>query len=245
MHGSISTVIIEPNALFREGLRRILEDAQFQPVWCSDYPPLGPIPALLDGMVPLLIVGAEIEEAIVHISEVKRFHPLARAILLSESVTRSQFLTALRHGAETVIPKRSSCEGLIATLKLVVEGAVVFPADLLTGLLQADLPATGLTSLAPPPQSPSMPPRSGISIDGLRLSPREMKVVRELSHGHSNKEIARDLDITEATVKVHVKSILRKAHVRNRTQIAMWASRQGLGGDLYSHAPPEVVSAAK
>jgi two-component system nitrate/nitrite response regulator NarL len=50
-------------------------------------------------------------------------------------------------------------------------------------------------------------------------------VLEQLLNGLQNKEIARRLGITEATVKVHVKAILRKARVRNRTQVAMWASR--------------------
>ena len=55
------------------------------------------------------------------------------------------------------------------------------------------------------------------------LSPRELEVLEGLKKGLPNKQIARQLDITEATVKVHVKSILRKTGVRNRTQVAMLA----------------------
>jgi DNA-binding NarL/FixJ family response regulator len=61
------------------------------------------------------------------------------------------------------------------------------------------------------------------------LSARELSVLHRLRDGLSNKEIARALGITEATVKVHVKAILRKAQVRNRTQVAMWASKLRLG----------------
>ena len=50
-----------------------------------------------------------------------------------------------------------------------------------------------------------------------------------LREGQPNKEIARGLGITEATVKVHVKAILRKARVRNRTQVALWAAELGIG----------------
>jgi DNA-binding NarL/FixJ family response regulator len=56
-----------------------------------------------------------------------------------------------------------------------------------------------------------------------RLSNREQTILKQLTQGASNKQIARELNIAEATVKVHVKSLLRKIHVSNRTQAAMWA----------------------
>jgi two-component system nitrate/nitrite response regulator NarL len=56
------------------------------------------------------------------------------------------------------------------------------------------------------------------------LSARETVILRCLMQGDSNKLIARRFDITEATVKVHVKAILRKIHAKNRTQAAIWAA---------------------
>jgi DNA-binding NarL/FixJ family response regulator len=55
------------------------------------------------------------------------------------------------------------------------------------------------------------------------LTLRETEILNCLSLGRSNKEIACDLDIAEATVKVHVKTLLRKLRVKNRTQAALWA----------------------
>ncbi|MBB4039962.1 two-component system nitrate/nitrite response regulator NarL [Microvirga flocculans] len=56
------------------------------------------------------------------------------------------------------------------------------------------------------------------------MSPREKEILQSLMGGDANKVIARKLDVTEATVKVHVKSILRKIGAANRTQAAMWAN---------------------
>jgi two-component system nitrate/nitrite response regulator NarL len=58
-----------------------------------------------------------------------------------------------------------------------------------------------------------------------RLSPREAQILRHLMQGASNKLIARELGLAEATIKVHLKAILRKAKVANRTQAAMWAQQ--------------------
>nr|WP_281435966.1 response regulator transcription factor [Oricola nitratireducens] len=65
-------------------------------------------------------------------------------------------------------------------------------------------------------------------IDNDLLSRRELEVVRRLAGGMSNKLIARELEISEATVKVHLKSILKKLGVTNRTQAAIWALNKGV-----------------
>jgi DNA-binding NarL/FixJ family response regulator len=61
-----------------------------------------------------------------------------------------------------------------------------------------------------------------------KLSPRELEVLKGLTEGKSNKEIARDLDITEPTVKLHMKTLFRKVDATNRTQAAMIAREAGL-----------------
>ena len=62
----------------------------------------------------------------------------------------------------------------------------------------------------------------------MHLTPRELDVVRGLTEGKSNKEIARDFDIQEVTVKLHVKTLSRKLGARNRTHAAMLARDLGL-----------------
>jgi two-component system nitrate/nitrite response regulator NarL len=68
----------------------------------------------------------------------------------------------------------------------------------------------------------------GKKIHGVQLSHRECQVLICLAHGQSNKGIARVCGISEATVKVHLKAILRKTNMRNRTQAAIWAIEHGL-----------------
>jgi two-component system, NarL family, nitrate/nitrite response regulator NarL len=98
-----------------------------------------------------------------------------------------------------------SAEAFVRSLRLIGSGERVFPRDLALGRR---------------PQGPSAPePQS----DSARLSPREKEILSHLLAGHSNKLIARELGITEATVKVHLKSVLRKIGADNRTQAAIWA----------------------
>ncbi|TIM09523.1 MAG: response regulator transcription factor [Mesorhizobium sp.] len=69
------------------------------------------------------------------------------------------------------------------------------------------------------------------------LSNRENCILRRLIEGESNKAIAREINIAEATVKVHVKAILRKIRVRNRTQAAVWAMNHGMLTPASGNAP--------
>lgn len=118
-----------------------------------------------------------------------------------------------------------SVDAFVQSLRLICSGERMFPRDLF---------------LAPRPQaSPSCPgPRS----DGVQLSPREKEMVSHLTAGLSNKMIARRMQITEATAKVHLKNLLRKISAENRTQAAIWAlthlrELDTGGGDLIADPP--------
>jgi two-component system, NarL family, nitrate/nitrite response regulator NarL len=97
-----------------------------------------------------------------------------------------------------------SADALVRSLLLICSGERIFPKDLV---------------LVQKPASPSFEHHS----DGARLSPREKEILVHLVAGHPNKLIARHMGITEATVKVHLKSVQRKIGVQNRTQAAIWA----------------------
>ena len=99
-----------------------------------------------------------------------------------------------------------SADAFVRSLRLICLGERVFPRDL---------------ALERRPEAASSSAESGFS--GPHLSPREKEILSYLVAGASNKAIARCLAITEATVKVHLKSVLRKIRVENRTQAAIWA----------------------
>jgi two-component system, NarL family, nitrate/nitrite response regulator NarL len=100
-----------------------------------------------------------------------------------------------------------SAEAFVRSLRLICAGERVFPRE----LTLRSKPGTSLLETSPS--------RSGVE----RLTPREREILFHLVEGLSNKGIARILRITEATVKVHLKSLLRKIRVENRTQAAIWA----------------------
>ncbi len=215
MERQTAVLIIDTVEIFREGLRRLLFEAGFQPVWCSDRPPIGPVPDLGSQSSPLVIIGNEIEEAILQLGEVKHCYPASCSVLLLEAPSAPQLSIALRNGAVACLSRDTSCEILLHALRLVMDGSAVFPSDLL-GLLASAQPPVVLGS--------RMTGAAGTLQSRYGLSARELMVVPHLRGGLSNKEIARELGITEATVKVHVKALLRKAGLRNRTQLAMWVA---------------------
>lgn len=110
---------------------------------------------------------------------------------------------ALAAGAAGFLPKTLAPQSLLAAVRHILTGEVYRPLDFLEG--------TG-------PQ-----PAGHVS-----LTPREGDVLRGLGEGKSNKEIARDLNIQEVTVKLHVKTLSRKLGARNRTHAAMLARDLGL-----------------
>lgn len=99
-----------------------------------------------------------------------------------------------------------SGDAFMRSLRLICSGERVFPLALTLGR-----------------NRPTRPKDKELRASDARLSPREREVLFHLVDGQSNKGIARILGMAEATVKVHLKSVLRKIGVDNRTQAAIWA----------------------
>ncbi len=104
---------------------------------------------------------------------------------------------ALRMGAAGFVPKTLAPNALVAAVEHMIAGEIYVPEDV-------EL-------------------QRGRGLSEVKLTPRETDVLRRLTDGMSNKEIARDLDIQEVTVKLHVKTLSRKLDARNRTHAAMLA----------------------
>jgi DNA-binding CsgD family transcriptional regulator len=105
-----------------------------------------------------------------------------------------------------------------------------------------------LNPKGPPPKEGTLrnesktPPVTEADEIAPQLSPREQSILRCLVGGDSNKSIARKIDIAEATVKVHVKAILRKIRVHNRTQAAIWGMNNGSLTPTGNTNPPLLAS---
>jgi len=127
-------------------------------------------------------------------------------IILTVSDTEDQFIHALQNGADGYLLKDSEPETIVAKLREAINGEVVID-DALTSLLTSFIRDNKQ-------QSPS---------DFSMLSERETEIIKLIAKGMSNKLVARTLGITEGTVKVHVKNMLRKLNLGSRLEAALWA----------------------
>jgi two-component system nitrate/nitrite response regulator NarL len=123
----------------------------------------------------------------------------------------------------------------VKSLELVVMGETILPPSILSFILRQrrdDEATTEYASKDAEQLQITIDGETSSEEHGPRLSAREQCILRYLIEGQSNKTIARKNDIAEATVKVHVKAILRKIRVNNRTQAAIWAMNHDalLGG---------------
>lgn len=147
------------------------------------------------------------------LKQIKDLSPDTCSIVVSDSDARSDIRAAVRAGALGYILKRSSMDVLERAITLVLAGEryAQVPAEFLDGEDdEADAAAPGR-------------PRGSDLLEGLTA--RQQEVLGLLAQGRSNKEIAKGLGLLEGTVKVHVRDILRKLGVSNRTQAAMLAAR--------------------
>jgi two-component system nitrate/nitrite response regulator NarL len=189
--------------------------------------------------VALIGLDRNVEACLTRIASLKEKYKGLRIIVLSERLLPEQVLAAIAAGADGYLLRNEiSPDAVLKSLELVLVEGVVVPqgfTKLLNGHpgIQADVsPASEILARpqkdAPPRPEPecdsAQAPGETASNHFLgRLSDREQLILMHLTKGASNKHIARELNIAEATVKVHVKSLLRKIRVSNRTQAAMWA----------------------
>jgi len=171
----------------------------------------------------LLIIECDdsAQSLIAHITAVKKRVPLVRIALLGHHWVTSEIAAAFQAGANAYFTEATASDEFVNAIGLIMSGhQAILPIEL----------ASSPSDTEQESQSPRVyffkPLESDQGAPGepvLHLSPRETSILRCLARGASNKLIARDLQISEATVKVHVKAILRKIGVANRTQAAIWA----------------------
>jgi two-component system, NarL family, nitrate/nitrite response regulator NarL len=170
----------------------------------------------------IIDAGDDPEGAILDIKLFKERCPSARIAMVADEYNRNDLVSAYQAGASGCFVKVMSCRGFIRALEMIMLGETVLPPELLPFIAepQDHHEHTPTSANGAGPAGTSAP----IGLDGVpRLSAREKGILRCIVEGASNKAIARRIEIAEATVKVHVKAILRKIRLNNRTQAAIWA----------------------
>jgi two-component system nitrate/nitrite response regulator NarL len=211
-------MLIGRNRLFLEGLKSLLRESSFDVR--GDIPCIGDIADLDREEAPELILvelRGDVGELVHELRQLREELPDTPVVVLTDERDPRALAACLNAGADAFLLKDISLEALIHSLKLAMLGQKVMPTDLAAALING---AAGLQQM------------NGKGVGSYGLSDREMEILRCLVQGDANKVIANRLTITEATVKVHMKSLLRKIKVANRTQAAIWALNHGLAPGL-------------
>jgi len=218
-----TVLLVGPNKLSRAGLRSLFDGSHFKVI--GEVANLAAVGGALDrdamaapNAIPEVAPDVALVEmpdettAVLDVLErLEAVYPDTPAVILHDTVSIATLAACLAAGASGFLTKDITPDALLRSLELVVLGETVFPTHL------ARLLAEGNRGRHVPDAD-----------DGeYGLSLRETEILQCLLRGESNKLIAHRLNITEATIKVHIKSVLRKIKVTNRTQAAIWAHRRG------------------
>lgn len=207
--------LIGCNSIVREGLCRLLSESKWHIVHAgSSIEDLRSAPIAVSDLLIILVEDDRSLWQAHDLDAVHQLFPAAKIIVLAREFDFHAMLESLRAGAYGYLTNDLSWERLAGYLDLIALGEKIFPSQLAQKLIDDSAAFEAAVD--------------STSLDAAHLSAREMDILCRLVAGLPNKLISRELAISEATVKVHVKAVLRKLRVSNRTQAAIWASSQGL-----------------
>ncbi|MES2041229.1 MAG: response regulator transcription factor [Pseudomonadota bacterium] len=210
----IKILLVDDHTLFRSGMRLLLQrNPEFEVVGeavdglegVKRAKQLRPDVVLMDLNMPGLS-GLEAMQLIVEDL------PDTAVLMLTVSEEAEDLTTALKNGARGYLLKNIEADYLTQAIKRAAAGEPVIAESMTAKLV--------------------MQFRSGLNQNNIpkkeKLTPRERETMVCVARGESNKEIARNLDVAESTVKIHVQNILKKLNLTSRVQIAVYAVEHGM-----------------
>lgn len=211
----VSIYLVGGSKLFRHGLRSYLNGDGFTVT--AEFEDEASIGTAVDDAAPDLVLyakpGQDADPAAA-VDTLRRRMPETPVLVMAEALETPEFSACLNAGISGYLLSDISKEALVHSIRLILIGEKVFATELaniwLNGGLEKKL-------------------HCAKKMDH-KLTGRESEILECLLEGESNKLIARRLEITESTVKIHMKSLLRKINVQNRTQAAIWAIESGFSG---------------
>jgi two-component system, NarL family, nitrate/nitrite response regulator NarL len=216
-----NALLVEPNQLFRAGLKQLLEARGVKVV--GDGSSFAEAISQSDtGQLNVAIcsfynVRYQTEDC----RNFKKIYPLTKLIILSHDSESDGATESAALGADAYLPNHMHAEELQLCVGLVLKGIQLFPAA--CAINQGNHCKSALDDAQDYDVSETVAHSRSAEVIFTSLSMREQQILTHLVSGWSNKLIARELDIAEATVKVHVKRLMRRARAINRTQIVIWA----------------------
>lgn len=208
-------LIVDDHELFREGLRLLLEYTAPDIVFDQCAGVSGAVDLLKQHNYRLVLLDWNLENVSgpQALERIRETAPLARVVVVSGENDRETVLAAIEAGASGFIPKSASPAVLTMALRLICAGGIYLPDGVLAARQTQPAQVDTAQVLLP------------------SLTERQIEVFKALVRGMPNKAIGRLLEISDATVKVHVSAIFRALDVKNRTEAVYAAARKGLKVD--------------
>ena len=237
---STSIVIVGQHALLRQGLAALFQRSPHKVIASArracdlkEVRMASPLAILtIDGTVDSTAETAE------NIHTLRERFTRPRIVVVAETRGPVDIRKIMALRPDAYIANLTSRELLLKVLDLLplAQPLLVLSSD--STMASPSEPPVPLEGLNGNGRSPTTAPGNGCNRDGPLFSQRERQILCQLARGSSNKEIARLFSITESTVKVHLKALLRKIGARNRTQAAIWAVGRGYLAPSPSPQPP-------
>lgn len=229
VHAEISLLIVDDHPLFRRGVRLFIETVPGLALAGEAGDGEEALAFLERQEVDLVLLDLQMPgpDGIETTRRLLAAHPGVKVLILTSFGGGERVHDALKAGASGYIQKDAAPEQLIAAIHAVASGGRFLGAQAAAGLLELPRVERGAGPGEEPPAAAPHEP----------LSARESEVLALIARGLSNREIARRLFLSEATVKSHVANILQKLAVKSRTQAALLAMRGNLTGGMSTDDP--------
>ena len=203
---ALRIVIADDHALFRQGLRSMFVNLHPNVTVVAEVETVSEVARTL-AVTPCDVLLLDLQMDRNALADIASFARRVQVVVVTASQDPAEALAAIRAGARAVVFKRFAVETLVEALRTVREGHVWLPPA-----LQSELTAR----LTEP--------------DAKALTSREREIVRLVALGFQNSEIAKRLEIGDATVKTHLNNVFHKLEVRDRVALTLYAIRLGLVG---------------
>lgn len=205
-------LIIDDHPLFRKGVRQLLSMGEQYEIVGEAADGVGGL-SMIESLKPdMVLLDLNMKSMSGHdvLEEVKKRELDTEVVIMTVSNQDSDVAKAIHLGADGYLLKDMEPEDILIKLGQVSEGSVVIDDNismLLTNMLKSGSHST--------------------TLDNVKLTQRETQIMGLLVKGMNNKLMARELNISDGTVKVHIKNILRKIQVSSRLEAAVWALNHG------------------
>lgn len=211
---SISVVVVDDHPLFRRGIVELVNETEDMNVIAQHDSATELFEQLDEQSADILLLDLQMPEksGLQVLKQIRQKDDKLKIIIISACTEQEKILEAISHGANGFLQKNTSPDEILSQIRSVISGNVA-------------LNANAVTSLASHLRNSQKQASSQLDETLEQMTDREQETLRHIANGLTNKMIARELGISDGTVKVYVKSLLRKLNLHSRIKLAAWAHK--------------------